>query len=397
MAEIPKPVAELLDAALVGELTVVDGAGRPVTYPLIPLWDGERVFMTSSTLFSRKLEHINGNAKVSVSITDPVAVGGRRDRALIQGDARVIDSDPHGEWERLLPIWEVKEPSIVVVPQGPGRAAALLRAGIDRGHAATRPVLVGRGRRDRAAGDARRHRGGRVMRSTDGLDARTGLDKLATFPYQIATWVGDDGYPVSVAVDARISPTELVARFAGPAALAVPTDRDVSLTGSHIRPQPGYGYDERRHVTVWGRATTLDGGVALTADRAWGWDESEVPFFEYSERSRRTVAQVLRRALRRARDAGPPEALARVPDAARHAAAVPHRDDRAGRPGHPDRRDARLVRPRRGAADDHRRVVRPARAQRRQRRLRHRVRAPTTRTSRRPSSAAARGSSSTGS
>ena len=65
MADIPKPVAELLDAALVGELTVVDGAGRPVTYPLIPLWDGERVFMTSSTLFSRKLEHINGNAKVS--------------------------------------------------------------------------------------------------------------------------------------------------------------------------------------------------------------------------------------------------------------------------------------------------------------------------------------------
>jgi general stress protein 26 len=113
MADIPKPVAELLDAALVGELTVVDGAGRPVTYPLIPLWDGERVFMTSSTLFSRKLEHINGNAKVSVSITDPVAVGGRHDRALIQGDARVIDSDPHGEWERLLPIWEVKEPSIV--------------------------------------------------------------------------------------------------------------------------------------------------------------------------------------------------------------------------------------------------------------------------------------------
>ena len=69
--------------------------------------------MTSSTLFSRKLEHIHGNAKVSVSITDPIAVGGRRDRALIQGDARVIDSDPHGEWERLLPIWELKEPSIV--------------------------------------------------------------------------------------------------------------------------------------------------------------------------------------------------------------------------------------------------------------------------------------------
>jgi len=113
MAIIPPPVAELLSKALVGELTVVDGHGRPVTYPLIPLWDGERVYMTSSSLFSRKLEHIRANPKVSVSITDPVAVDGRTDRATIQGDARIIEDDPHGGWERLLPIWEKKEPSIV--------------------------------------------------------------------------------------------------------------------------------------------------------------------------------------------------------------------------------------------------------------------------------------------
>ncbi len=113
MATVPGPVEALLDAALVGELTVIDAGGRPVTYPLIPLWDGERIYLTSSSLFSRKLEHIRGNAKVSVSITDPVAVGGSPDRATIQGDARVIEDDPHGGWERLLPIWEKKEPSIV--------------------------------------------------------------------------------------------------------------------------------------------------------------------------------------------------------------------------------------------------------------------------------------------
>ena len=113
MAAIPGPVTELLESALVAELTVVDPNGRPVTYPLIPLWDGERVYMTSSTLFSRKLEHIRGNAKVSLSITDPESVGGAIDRATIQGDARVIEEDPHGGWERLLPIWEKKEPSIV--------------------------------------------------------------------------------------------------------------------------------------------------------------------------------------------------------------------------------------------------------------------------------------------
>ncbi len=123
------------------------------------------------------------------------------------------------------------------------------------------------------------------MRTTPPLDARTGLEKLATYPYQIATWVDDSGYPVSVAVEARINVGDGSAVFDAPAGLTVPTERDVSLTGSHIRPQPGYGYDERRHVTVWGRARVNDGMVTLAATRAWGWDEAEVPFFEYSERS----------------------------------------------------------------------------------------------------------------
>jgi general stress protein 26 len=113
MATMPTSAAELLERALVGELTVIDANGRPVTYPLIPLWDGEKIYLTSSSLFSRKLGHIRDNPKVSLSITDPVAVDGRTDRVTIQGDARVIEDDPHGGWERLLPIWEKKEPSIV--------------------------------------------------------------------------------------------------------------------------------------------------------------------------------------------------------------------------------------------------------------------------------------------
>jgi hypothetical protein len=113
MGTLPAAAAELFDEALVAELTVVDADGRPVTYPLIPLWDGERVYMTSSTLFSRKLEHIGGNGRVSVAVTNPASVGGREDRVTVQGDARVIAEDPHGGWERLLPNWSAKEPAIV--------------------------------------------------------------------------------------------------------------------------------------------------------------------------------------------------------------------------------------------------------------------------------------------
>ena len=113
MATISGPAAELLEQALVAELTVIDAVGRPVTYPLIPLWDCERIYMTSSTLFSRKLAHIDRNPNVAVSVTDPVGVGGREDRVTVQGTARVIADDPHGGWALLLPIWSAKEPAIV--------------------------------------------------------------------------------------------------------------------------------------------------------------------------------------------------------------------------------------------------------------------------------------------
>src|SRR4029079_8332715 len=105
---------------------------------------------------------------------------------------------------------------------GTRRAAALLRAGADRDHATPRPVL-GRRRYYRDTGRDQRRIGGRVMRSAPELDARAGLEKLATYPYQILTWVDDSGYPVSVAVDARVNVGDLSARFEAPAGLTGPT------------------------------------------------------------------------------------------------------------------------------------------------------------------------------
>jgi 1,4-dihydroxy-2-naphthoate octaprenyltransferase len=113
------------------------------------------------------------------------------------------------------------------------------------------------------------------------------LERLAAYPHLVVTWVDDAGYPVSVATTFRIDQTDgdgrTVLNVPEP---PIPTDREVSLIGSHIRPQPGIGYDERRYVCVWGRAAPEDRGlVAFRGEHAWGWDEAEMPFFEYSERS----------------------------------------------------------------------------------------------------------------
>ena len=63
--------------------------------------------------------------------------------------------------------------------------------------------------------------------------------------------------------------------------MPIPDDREVSVVGSHIHPTTG-GYDERRYLQLWGPVTD---GVRFTPTRAWGWDETQMPFFEYSERS----------------------------------------------------------------------------------------------------------------
>jgi hypothetical protein len=113
MAWLPAPVERLLEAALVGELTVIGRGDRPITHPLIPLYDGEHIYLHSSTLFSKKLEHIKREPRVSLALTDPVALGGEVGRATIQGRARIIDEDPHHGWEQLiLGLWRKKEPAI---------------------------------------------------------------------------------------------------------------------------------------------------------------------------------------------------------------------------------------------------------------------------------------------
>lgn len=109
---------------------------------------------------------------------------------------------------------------------------------------------------------------------------REDLERLATYPHLVVSWVDDDGYPTSVAVGFEVDLDAGTVTMA-PTADPVPVDREVSVMGSHIRPQPGVGYDQRRYLQLWGR---LEGRV-LAATRAWGWDENEVPFFEYSERS----------------------------------------------------------------------------------------------------------------
>jgi 1,4-dihydroxy-2-naphthoate octaprenyltransferase len=108
--------------------------------------------------------------------------------------------------------------------------------------------------------------------------------KLSAYPHVVVSWIDDDGYPVQTAARFRADAEKGEVRI-GRTGLPLPDDRDVNVVASHIRPQPGTGYDQRRYISLWGRLHGDGDEMVLRPARVWGWDEAETPFFEYVERS----------------------------------------------------------------------------------------------------------------
>jgi 1,4-dihydroxy-2-naphthoate octaprenyltransferase len=105
------------------------------------------------------------------------------------------------------------------------------------------------------------------------------------FGHAVIAYVDEDGYPMSVATEFRVDADRGVVVLEAVAGEAQPpADERVNVVFSHIRPQPGIGYDERRYVSLWGPLRAGDSGLDFTPEREQHWDEEEMTFFEYSER-----------------------------------------------------------------------------------------------------------------
>ena len=106
------------------------------------------------------------------------------------------------------------------------------------------------------------------------------------FSHAVIAFVDADGYPMSVATQFRVDSDRgvVVLRSVG-GEVQPPVDERVNVVFSHIRPQPGIGYDERRYVSLWGPLRSTESGLEFIPERKQHWDEEEMTFFEYSERS----------------------------------------------------------------------------------------------------------------
>jgi len=116
--------------------------------------------------------------------------------------------------------------------------------------------------------------------------AREAVKRSQNYPHVVMSYVGTDGYPVSLATHFKAD-IDRNSFEVGPLSVEMlpAQGQQVNLTFSHVRPVQGIGYDERRYINVYGPAAVSSDGLIVRAETATGWDEKEIPFFEYCERN----------------------------------------------------------------------------------------------------------------
>ena len=112
------------------------------------------------------------------------------------------------------------------------------------------------------------------------------FEDISEYPHVVVAFVDENGYPVRYATEFDADAASGTIRFRPPAApISLNDGTEINVTCSHVRPYPGVGYDQRRYVSMWGKATISGGVVELRPERTHGWDENRMSFFELCERS----------------------------------------------------------------------------------------------------------------
>jgi len=111
------------------------------------------------------------------------------------------------------------------------------------------------------------------------------LADLGRFKHAVLIYRDRDGYPFSVATDFAVVEGIVELAPAQTGINPVAEGQDAQLVFSRIHPQPGVGYDQRAYVELTGTVSTAGPAWRFTAEKARGWDENTLAFFELCERS----------------------------------------------------------------------------------------------------------------
>lgn len=119
------------------------------------------------------------------------------------------------------------------------------------------------------------------------------FQKAAAFSDAALTFIDDDGYPFSIPITFEIDAEKQLIRVSKPANLTRPETREVGIIFNYVKALEAGGYTDRRYVVFWGRLKDEGEACVLKPVKGYTWDETDVPFFQYSEMRNRRARSYL--------------------------------------------------------------------------------------------------------
>jgi hypothetical protein len=120
---LPPELAQAAERYLTCEFVTIDAAGRPIVWPVTPYFRAHEgcIDVTTGVGYPKKADDAARNPRVAVLFSDPTGSGvDPAPMVLVQGTARVDDSDPAANRERYEREMAAKLPALhALAPTGP--------------------------------------------------------------------------------------------------------------------------------------------------------------------------------------------------------------------------------------------------------------------------------------
>jgi hypothetical protein len=120
---LPPELAQAAERYLTSEFVTIDAAGRPIVWPVTPYFRADEgcIDVTTGVGYPKKADDAARNPRVALLFSDPTGSGVERaPMVLVQGIARVDDSDPAANRERYEREMAAKLPALhALAPTGP--------------------------------------------------------------------------------------------------------------------------------------------------------------------------------------------------------------------------------------------------------------------------------------
>jgi hypothetical protein len=120
---LPPELAQAAERYLTCEFVTIDAAGRPIVWPVTPYFRADEgcIDVTTGVGYPKKADDAARNPHVAVLFSDPTGSGVEpAPMVLVQGTARVDDTDPVGNRERYEREMAAKLPALhALAPTGP--------------------------------------------------------------------------------------------------------------------------------------------------------------------------------------------------------------------------------------------------------------------------------------